>query len=181
MKFKLIIFLLFIVGCNSNKQTKIPIESSVDHQNINCSDKECQGTYTGKEFINGSDVAHQHSNKMAAAVGDKLKDLYDKKKYSKVDLPNIKMTTTGMGTGMVEYKLMIPFIPVDSKCKSFTSFDHVGGWNHKPELSNRKKQLKDALLFGDSLQVSELKTTKEGLQEYWIQWRNKDKQSDCLN
>ena len=86
-----------------------------------------------------------------------------------------------MGTGNVKYKLKIPFIRVHSKCDSYTSFDHVGGWNHRPELKNRIKQLETALLKGDSLHISELKRTNEGLQEYWIQWRNKDIQSVCLH
>jgi hypothetical protein len=29
------------------------------------------------------------------------------------------------------------------------------------------------------LNISELKTTPEGLQEYWIQWKNKETQSVC--
>jgi len=33
----------------------------------------------------------------------------------------------------------------------------------------------------DSLNISDLLKTKEGLQEYWIQWRNKDIQSECIN
>ena len=33
---------------------------------------------------------------MSGAVGDKLKELYDNKKYVKVDLQNIIMTTQGM-------------------------------------------------------------------------------------
>ncbi|WP_296347749.1 hypothetical protein [Winogradskyella sp.] len=59
------------------------------------------------------------------------------------------------------------------------SFDHVGGWNHKPELIKRKAQLQNALIKGHHLCISKLKTTKEGLQEYWIQWQNKITQSEC--
>ena len=44
---------------------------------IECSENGCEGTYDGPEFINGSDVAHQFSNKMTERVGDKLKELYD--------------------------------------------------------------------------------------------------------
>jgi len=32
---------------------------------------------------------------------------------------------------------------------------------------------------GHELNISDLKTTREGLQEYWIQWKNKKTQSDC--
>ncbi len=76
-------------------------------------------------------------------------------------------------------KLSIPFIAVKEKCDAYTSFDHVGGWNHKPSLSKRKAELKKALINGQYLDISDLKTTPEGLQEYWIQWKNKIVQSDC--
>lgn len=148
-------------------------------RNIKCTDNLCEGTYIGPEFINGSDVAHQFSNSMCWVVGDKLKELYSAKKYARVNFSDIRMTTQGMGTGHVTYSLTIPFEFVGSKCEAFTSFDHVGGWNHTPELDKRKKQLQNALLKGDSLHISALKTTPEGLQEYWIQWKNKDIQAEC--
>ncbi|WP_123812130.1 hypothetical protein [Mangrovimonas sp. DI 80] len=137
------------------------------------------GTYTGPEFINGSDVAHQFSNKMSAAVGDKLKALYKNEHYSKVDFSNIQMSTEGMGTGQVEYSLSIPFVTVKEACDAYTSFDHVGGWNHTPALAKRKQELSKALMEGHELHISDLKTTPEGLQEYWIQWKNKILQSNC--
>ncbi len=116
---------------------------------------------------------------MSAAVGDKLKELYDKEQYSKVDFSAITMSTEGMGSGEVTYYLKIPFLRVNSKCEAYTSFDHVGGWNHAPELQKRKKQLAPALMTGDELDISDLKRTKENLQEYWIQWRNKEKSKPC--
>lgn len=146
---------------------------------IKCSSNGCEGTYVGPEFINGSDVAHQFSNKISHVVGDKLKELYHSKTYRKVDLPNIKMTTKGMGSGHVIYKLVIPFITVQDKCDAYTSFDHVGGWNHSPALSERKKQLNKLLMDGHELNISDLKTTPEGLQEYWIQWKNNKTQVAC--
>jgi len=180
MKHLLIITILLLSCSSDNHSHKKQIEKSEPHP-INCSEKMCYGYYSGKEFVNGSDVAHQFSNKMSGVVGDKLKELYDQKIYSKVAFENIVMRTEGMGTGIVKYELTIPFIQVSSKCAAYTSFDHVGGWNHAPELENRKKQLNSVLLEGDKLNISQLKTTKEGLQEYWIQWRNKDKQKSCLN
>ena len=143
----------------------------MEDSEIVCDDGGCIGTYTGAEFIEGSDVAHQFSNKMSNIVGDKLKELFDKKIYSKVDLHNIKMSTLGMGTGTVTYHLEIPFTRVDKRCDSYTSFDHVGGWNHKPALEARKRQLNSVLLEGEKLDISDLIKTKEGLQEYWIQWK----------
>ena len=175
-----IIFLAYLAFSSCNESSK-PIPSPKNEGNIICSGELCQGIYSGPEFVNGSDIAHQFSNEMSATVGDKLKELYDKKKYSKIDFSNIYMTTMGMGSGNVVYELRIPIIPVKSKCESYTSFDHVGGWNHVPELEKRKNQLENVLLAGDQLDISSLKTTKEGLQEYWIQWRNKEKQKDCIS
>lgn len=146
---------------------------------IKCTENGCTGTYRGPEFIGGTDVAHQFSNTMCYAVGDKLKALYKEGSYRKVDLSSIEMRTLGMGSGQVDYTLNIPFVPVDSKCDAFTSFDHVGGWNHRPALERRKIELKKATLYGHQLAISDLKTTPEGLQEYWIQWNNKVVQADC--
>lgn len=153
--------------------------TNIENNSIECSDKECQGQYVGAEFINGSDIAHQFSNKMSTEVGEKLKDLFRKEKYSKVDFEKIEMTTKGMGSGNVIYYLKIPFVRVNSKCEAYTSFDHVGGWNHKPALEARKRQLKKALMKNHELYISDLKTTPEGLEEHWIQWKNKITQSMC--
>ena len=146
---------------------------------IECSELGCNGTYEGPEFVNGADIAHQFSNNMSHAVGDKLKELYKETNYRKVDLTKITMTTSGMGSGQVVYKLSIPFIAVQEKCEAYTSFDHVGGWNHEPALMKRKQELSKLLIDGHELNISELKTTPEGLQEYWIQWKNNKTQFDC--
>jgi hypothetical protein len=153
---------------------------TVESHEITCTDSSCFGKYIGKEFVNGSDIAHQFSNKMAKAVGDKLKELYKAEKFSKVDLPNIHMSTKGMGTGNVTYELTVPFVRVGNKCDARTSFDHSGGWNHAPAIKTRKERLIKVVLPGDSLDISPLKTTPEGLQEYWIQWRNNEIQVDCI-
>lgn len=168
----LIIFVSLIYFSCTTPNGKLKIVST---------DSSCYGTYVGPEFKYRSDVAHQFSNKMCDSVGVKLKVLYKAAKYSKVDFAKIVMTTEGMGSGNVTYKISIPFIKVKEKCEAFTSFDHVGGWNHVPALSGRKAQLKSALMKNDSLNISGLLKTKEGLQEYWIQWRNKDIQSECID
>ena len=157
----------------------IEIHEREGSSEIHCTDGRCKGHYSGLEFINGSDVAHQFSNQMSHRVGEKLKQLYDEAKYSKVDFSNISMSTVGMGSGKVTYSLDIPFVSVSEKCEAYTSFDHCGGWNHAPAIQSRKKQLQKALLKGEELFISDLKTTKEGLQEYWIQWKNKHKQAEC--
>ena len=172
----LIICVCFISCNNSDKKVTYIIKQK---NKIDCSENGCEGTYEGSEFVNGSDIAHQFSNKMSHAVGDKLKELYSKGNYRKVDFSKISMTTRGMGSGHVVYKLSIPFLSVKEKCDAYTSFDHVGGWNHSPALSERKAQLCKALMKGHELNISDLKTTPEGLQEYWIQWKNKKTQFEC--
>ena len=169
----LTIFSSTILSISSNKNV---FQNDTE---IQCSENHCEGSYVGPEFVNSSDVAHQFSNTMSGKVGDKLKELYSRGSYCKVDMPNIIMTTKGMGTGKVIYTLKIPFLTVNKKCEAYTSFDHVGGWNHKPALERRKRELSGVLMDGQSFDISNLKTTSEGLQEYWIQWKNKIMQSSC--
>lgn len=180
MKYILLLLLTCNLACHSNNHSNKKVDNKYTSNEIVCTDLACQGIYSGKEFINGSDVAHQFSNKMAAMVGDKLKELYKLGIYSKVDFSAIEMSTEGMGTGFVKYELKIPFIRKSSKCESYTSFDHVGGWNHTPALTRRKNELNSLLLKNEILDISELKKTPEGLQEYWIQWKNKELQKDCM-
>ncbi len=177
------IFIILTIGSffsckNTDKNETAPLQKDNE---IICTDTSCQGAYSGPEFINGSDIAHQFSNKMSEKVGDQLKQLYKEGKYSKVDFQNIQMSTKGMGSGTVEYSLSIPFKTVEEPCQAYTSFDHVGGWDHSPALALRKNQLAKVLLEGEKLFMSDLKTTPEGLQEYWIQWKNKELQFDCAN
>lgn len=179
MKSIYIIIIAFLQFLSCQKNTEKPSLQTNKEHNIICTDKSCSGSYTGPEFINRSDIAHQFSNTMSGVVGDHLKDLYSNGKYSKVDFSTIKMTTKGMGSGQVTYFLSIPFIQVESKCDAYTSFDHVGGWNHAPALLQRKKHLQKALLPGHRLDISDLKKTPEGLQENWIQWKNKQVQKEC--
>lgn len=167
---------LVLFSCSSPMPVKKHNEQA---EIITSSDFVCQGSYVGPEFIEGDDVAHQFSNEMSKKVGDQLKKLYKAGKYAKVDFDHIRMSTKGMGTGQVTYKLRIPLKRVKTKCEAFTSFDHCGGWNHPPAIELRIEQLSTILLPGDKLNISELKTTPEGLQEYWIQWRNKEVQAEC--
>jgi hypothetical protein len=138
------------------------------------------GEYIGYEFTDEGDVGHRFSNLMSSEVGYKLKTLYDEGLYYKVDLEKIHMSTIGMGSGTVNYSCVIPFVSVTEECDAMTSFDHCGGWGHTPALNSRKDELSDLLLKGDKLDISSLKTTPEGLEEYWIQWRNYKKQAECL-
>ena len=181
---KLIILLVIsfsLLTCRNSIDTKSQAKSKhKSDSEITCTDRNCEGTYVGPEFTNGSDVAHQFSNKMSGKVGNRLKELYRNHQYSKVDFSNILMTTAGMGSGNVTYFLSIPFKEVENNCDAYTSFDHVGGWNHKPALQSRKSELRKLLLPDGELDISELKTTKEGLQEYWIQWKHREVQRECF-
>ncbi len=170
------LIVLNLFSCSSPKPKTTRQEKS---EKITASDFVCEGSYVGPEFIEGDDVAHQFSNEMSKKVGDQLKKLYKAGKFAKVDFEQIKMSTNGMGTGEVTYKLRIPLKRVKTKCEAFTSFDHCGGWNHPPAIELRIEQLSTILLPGDKLNISPLKTTPEGLQEYWIQWRNKEVQAEC--
>ena len=180
MKYSLIIIAILLVCISCKEERIVSKPKKKDKTNITCTDKGCKGVYSGPEFIKDSDVAHQFSNEMSHVVGDKLKEFYKNKKYSKVDFSKIEMYTKGMRTGKVVYKLYIPFVKVLDKCQAYSSFDHSGGWDHTPELSKRKSDLNSALLKGEELDISDLKTTHEGLQEYWIQWKNKELQGDCV-
>jgi hypothetical protein len=150
-------------------------------ETIICDDGGCYGKYVGPEFNKDGDIAHQFSNKMARATGDEMKKQFMDQNFVKVDFKNIKATTKGMGSGKVKYILHLPFEKVDLACDARTSIEHAGGWGHKPALENRKIALNKLLLKGDSLDVSPMIQTKEGLKEYWIQWRNKETQKECLD
>lgn len=174
-----ITFLMFSLLLSCTYSENVSRSSETRASSIVCEDGGCSGVYDGPEFVGGDDVAHQFSNQISEKVGDKLKELYRNKVYSKVDFDGIEMSTHGMGSGTVVYQLTIPFKTVTEKCDAYTSFDHVGGWNHAPALAARKRQLQKALMNGETLDISRLKKTPEGLEEYWIQWKNNTEQAEC--
>jgi hypothetical protein len=51
--------------------------------------------------------------------------------------------------------------------------------NRKSEILNYKPNGKDNVVVDNKLYISNLKTTIEGLEEYFIQWKHRDYQSDC--
>jgi len=175
----------------SEQQLRRIITEESSEQPI-CSETGCKGTYTGPEFSkNCKDIAHQYSNVITKAVAAKLKELYTSGNYVKVDLDKIKMTTTSVSNkcnqNQTTYTVTIPFVKVSNKCDAMTGFAHVGGWGHTPALDARKQQLlgyipdgkTENVILGNKLDISKLTTTKEGLQEYWIQWKHRDYQSEC--
>jgi hypothetical protein len=158
-----------------------------------CNEDGCSGTYNGPEFDSNGDVAHKYSNTMANAVGNKLKELYDAGTYVKVDMVAIKMLATSVhnntNSNPTEVTITIPFVKVTDKCDAYTSFDHVGGWGHTPELERRKNELKSLLIPGETFDISKEKNTNPNspnfpdgsLNEYWIQWKEKTRQSNCAS
>jgi hypothetical protein len=169
-----------------------------------CNDNGCSGKYVGPEFKDDKDVAHQYSNVITKAVATKLKELYTKGKFVKVNFDGIKLSTKGMGSGNVEYEVEIPFTSVQNKCEARTGFGHVGGWGHegagvskrkseiyndvktdpttkKPIFDQKGNQIRTNPVVGTIQDMEESKrtSTPEGLVEYWIQWKHSDYQSDC--
>lgn len=148
-----------------------------------CNDSFCSVNYSGPEFTihKGEiiDTAHRMSNLISGKVGKKLKSLFDKKKYARVDLKKIRMTSIDMDNlGSVKLEIFIPFKRVKNPCEARTGFDHSGGWDHDPEIEIRKQQLLGIALC-EELEISPLIKTPENFQEYWIQWKHKDFQANC--
>lgn len=191
--FLILIAIFFSLGCdfdNNHKKTKSKLPLTINDEQIKivcsvkCTDSICIGEYIGPEFLGDIDTAHRLSNLVADSVGRKLKQLYNKKKFSKVDFKRVEMSTEGMGDGIdgVRYFVKIPFLKVNFPCQATTSFDHSGGWGHKPALEKRKIDLlnpEKGIVLCNKLDISPLFKTKEDLQEYWIQWRNTSFQSSC--
>ena len=140
-----------------------------------------EGIYNGPEFNQKGDIAHQFVNTASNLIGNKLKELYKKGQYSKVNFKGIEMSTKGMGSGNVEFQIKIPFERVSNECDAYTSFDHRGGWGHGEgyKLKDLKTELGNAPTKGTSLDISDMKKTPEGLVEYFAQWKNPNYQSHC--
>lgn len=179
------LILLILLSCKENSKTKKSLGKLKSKKNIqlSCNDLFCKVNYDGLEFVNiyGKyiDTAHRMSNLISGEVGKQLKILFDKKKYSKVDLKKIRMTSIGMDNlGSVKLEIFIPFKRVKNPCEARTGFDHSGGWDHDPEIEERKKQLL-GIAVCEELEISPLIKTPENFQEYWIQWRHKSLQAEC--
>ncbi len=178
---------LLLFSCTSSspkkeevKTTKVKPEKDLV---MVCTDSFCKVNYSGPEFTihKGEiiDTAHRMSNLISGEVGKKLKNLYNKKKYAKVDLKKIRMTSIDMDKlGSVKLEIFIPFKRVKNPCEASTGFDHSGGWGHNPEIKDRKKDL-SGIAVCEELEISPLIKTPENFQEYWIQWKHKDFQANC--
>jgi|2_EtaG_2_1085320.scaffolds.fasta_scaffold09564_4 hypothetical protein len=159
---------------------------------ITINDSGVKGTYIGPSK-NPGDKTHAFANTISTKVGEKLKDLYDKQIWTKVDLDGIKLETVidkSLGTkittngGDVKFTIDIPFIQVNDECEAYTSFGHRGGWGHNTSKHGTKydaivKELATLPAPGTKLDISRKKTTPEGLVEYFAQWKNPAYQSKC--
>ena len=175
---------ILIFSCSSPKKevknTKTKPEKNLV---VVCNDSFCKVNYSGPEFTihKGEiiDTAHRMSNLISGEVGKKLKILFNNKKYAKVDLKKIRMTSIDMDNlGSVKLEIFIPFKRVQNLCEARTGFDHSGGWDHDPEIEERKKQLL-GIAVCEELEISSLIKTPENFQEYWIQWKHKEFQANC--
>jgi hypothetical protein len=175
---------LLIFSCsNPKKEVKNTKTKPEKNLVIVCNDSFCKVNYSGPEFTihKGEiiDTAHRMSNLISGEVGKKLKSLFNNKKYTKVDLKNIRMTSIDMNNlGSVKLEIFIPFKRVKNPCEASTGFDHSGGWDHDPAIEKRKKQLL-GIAVCEQLEISSLIKTPENFQEYWIQWKHKEFQANC--
>ena len=175
---------LLIFSCsNPKKEVKNTKTKPEKNLVIVCNDSFCKVNYSGPEFTihKGEiiDTAHRMSNLISGEVGKKLKSLFDNKKYAKVDLKKIRMTSIDMDNlGSVKLEIFIPFKRVQNLCEARTGFDHSGGWDHDPAIEKRKKQLL-GIAVCEQLEISSLIKTPENFQEYWIQWKHKEFQANC--
>ena len=175
---------LLIFSCsNPKKEVKNTKTKPEKNLVIVCNDSFCKVNYSGPEFTihKGEiiDTAHRMSNLISGEVGKKLKILFNNKKYAKVDLKKIRMTSIDMDNlGSVKLEIFIPFKRVQNLCEARTGFDHSGGWDHDPAIEKRKKQLL-GIAVCEQLEISSLIKTPENFQEYWIQWKHKEFQANC--
>ena len=176
---------LLLVSCSSPKKEEVKTTKVKPEKDLVmvCTDSFCKVNYSGPEFTihKGEiiDTAHRMSNLISSEVGKKLKSLFDKKKYAKVDLKKIRMTSIDMDNlGSVKLEIFIPFKRVKNPCEASTGFDHSGGWDHDPEIEIRKKDL-SGIAVCEELEISPLIKTPENFQEYWIQWKHKEFQANC--
>ena len=183
---------LLTLNCSTRTQKKKPthtttpeaVETKPTYDSIRISDKGLTGYFKGPEYNEEGDIAHQFSNKVAECVGAYLKQRYLKNVYLKVDLAVVTIKTEGLNqVDSVYYAIEMPFKRV-AKCDAFTGIEHCGSWNYQPRilLNKRFKELREGLSERCSVGNSAYQFYKneEGFQEYWIQFKHKDYQADCV-
>ena len=187
--FQLLIFTLFIsiTSCFSRNVTKNSfIKYLSNNETINTtsiSSKGFYGKYMGVEFNQNGDVAHQFSNKVTKIIGKYLKESYSRGEYLKIDLKNTKIKTTDLDLkGNVKFIIYMPFIKVN-KCDAFTGLIHCGTWVNQKSviLDNRiETQLRKLKSISIGKPDQGYFKTPEGYKEYWVQFKHKKYQTNCL-
>jgi hypothetical protein len=170
--------------CSTNKTKKnIKISSPKPIQSIyqiKISSNEFVASYTGPDFANGEDIAHQLSNFVADTLGKYLKAEYKKGAYKKIDFEKTKIQTLKNHPDSVYFTIQMPLLNA-SNCEAFTCVDHRGSWVH-----NTKKTDNDLKDFLASIRKVEnhkeeikLFQTTSGYYEYWVQFRHPIIQETC--
>lgn len=147
---------------------------------VKITQKDFYASYTGPDFLNGEDIAHQLSNFVADTLGKYLKAEFKKGNFKKIDLEKTKIETNKNHPDSVYYTIYMPLSSV-TKCEAFTCIDHRGSW-----VRNIKKTDNDLHEFITSISKStnhkeeiKLFQTSSGYYEYWVQFRHPILQENC--
>lgn len=162
-----------------SKSTVAPKEEQSIYK-VKITKKDFFATYTGPDFLNGEDIAHQLSNFVADTLGKYLKAAFKKGNFKKIDFEKTKIETNKNHPDSVYYTIYMPFSSV-TKCEAFTCIDHRGSW-----VRNTKKTDNDLHEFVTSISKStnhkeeiKLFQTTTGYYEYWVQFRHPILQESC--
>ena len=193
-----LISLLLFVECNTtnNKQNKRKIKEEErkseikrkPNYSVTIDQNGLYGTYKGLEFVDTgdvmyNDVAHQFSNFVADTLGKFLKASYKAGNYYSIDFKKTKITTKGMDMkDTVVYCINMAFKKTD-KCGASTGIEHCGSWGGQAD-DLLKKRLDETITNLAPLCIGRPKTykyvTDEKFKEYWIQFKHKNYQGDCV-
>ena len=193
-----LISLLLFVECNTtnNKQNKRKIQEEErkseikrkPNYSVTIDQNGLYGTYKGLEFVDTgdvmyNDVAHQFSNFVADTLGKFLKASYKAGNYYCIDFKKTKITTKGMDMkDTVVYCINMAFKKKD-KCGASTGIEHCGSWGGQAD-DILKKRLDETITNLAPLCIGRPKTykyvTDEKFKEYWIQFKHKNYQGDCV-
>lgn len=142
-----------------------------------------QMTYRGPEFtILGSyyiDDAHRTSTRFTHVVSKFLKSNFQRKKYKKLDLENLKVNFKGnplfrhKSRKKIEYTISVPILTVMHKKDARTSIEHKGTWIRDYSRCNDQefKAWKSRIM--NKYNVASIDTKlidQNGFLELWVQW-----------
>lgn len=185
------LMLLLFTNCTlaTSKKETIEVRETSYKTKVSCKieNDKLIASYEGPEFLNDRDTAHLLSNLVANELGNHLKKEFSKKNYLKVDFKNTKIQTKGNpqfrypSEEIVKYTIEMPLLKVKNACDAFTGIEHRGTWARNdietgfPEWIQK---LKSQIAVGEI--ESQLYSTPEGFKEYWVQFKHKNYQLDCM-